>query len=146
MLMKRIGECNHCGDCCGANGGPNPFPSTWPETLPNVDEDAIKDHILFSWMPHPQIHGHRPGTVTVDGTVFAFDWVAGVGLVKSQENHECPFLKDTEINRCGLYGTEHHDVWAVSCNMFPPVEATYNTVMKIFTKYPNCSFEYVGIE
>lgn len=144
--MKRIGKCNHCGDCCGANGGPNPWPSTWPETLPRLDGEAIKDHILFSWIPNPQISGHRPGSVDVDGTIFKFDWVAGVGLSKSQDNHECPFLlpyEGTDTGRCGLYGTPHHIVWEDSCNHFPPVEATMTTVIKIFSRYPNCSFKYI---
>lgn len=148
--MKRINACKHCGECCGQlnprGKSMQPWPSNWPEAMDEWNDDALEEHILYKWIPHPRKAGHRSGVVDVDGTEYPYMWVPGVGLVKSTIDQHCPFLKpyvDENTGRCGLYGTSKHEVWENACGHFPPVEADMSLVVKLLTVFPSCSHTYV---
>ena len=147
--MKRVSPCNHCGECCGGenpHGIFQPWPSNWPDAHDEWNQDSLQAHHLYKLIPHPHVTGHRSGTVDVDGTEFEYQWVPGIGLCKSETEHQCPFLLpyvDDQTGRCGVYGTTHHKIWEVHCSGFPPVETSVDTAIKILYQIPSCSHEYI---
>lgn len=112
------GSCNHCGQCCGADGSPeqrNPWPGSWPEALANcIDEEKPG---MVRWLNRPY------GKVKINGVFYYYIWISGVGLCTDLPKYgdpetyslECPLLMPDPgdgTRPCAIAGTE----WESYCN------------------------------
>lgn len=144
-MQVRNGNCNNCGQCCGlaVNGIQiNPWGDGWPGSLMTWSEEACNQLPILRLIPPPHLSGKTSGKVTVNDKEFTYIW--SDGLKKSLEDHSCPFLVDHGDGQflCGVYGTNHHDIWEKQCQHFPAKEMTLSQVIKTFRKYPECSYYY----
>jgi hypothetical protein len=145
MPFIRQGECNQCGQCCGALSAPephNPWPEFWPDALrqwPWADfVEAFPHAAALGAKEAPDggtdLSGVKTnGNLNVGGTVIKFKIVPGVGICKQVQgqnyNVECPFLlEDSGDGKrpCALVGTQWADWWNNLCDEGPlhPVKGT----------------------
>jgi hypothetical protein len=153
----RQGECNLCGQCCGAEGSPNqdnPWPNSWPESIRNRSYEQIKE----TW---PQVQlidwGKKYGSHKIQNEKINWIWIKRESLCKdllpygdeTTYSLECPWLagKDGDEQRpCSLVGTEFEDYWWTACQHQPPMEKTVEQVDEWKIRHPLCSYEWVEKE
>lgn len=145
-MHVRNGKCENCGQCCGlvTHDGQqtNPWGETWPGGLVGWSEESCEQVPILKLITPPHINGKISGTVEVNGRVFSYYWHSGIR--KSLEDHSCPFLYEKDGRHlCGVYGTEWHEIWAGTCNKFPKPIMELPQAIKIFKRYPGCTFYYV---
>lgn len=170
MPFQRIGKCNLCGQCCGAEGSPeqdNPWPKNivrnrrkmsytdfmkiWPQgLLLGVRENEQGLSEIGEQSGEAKIHGGSGGK-------YPYVWIDGrpckATTDGSEHSLECPFLKDDPgdgTRPCGLVGTKHEPFYYVSChdevNGIPPnIVAFQENVDAWFRRHPLCSFEYMEL-
>ena len=143
MPFVRSGECNRCGECCGAQTAPSPkspWPKSWPDSIRNHSYAQITAEwpqaILFGVVPDGDgiTKSADNGTTRIagGGAPQDFYWVHvdGVGYCKdTSPGHdgssylpECPFLKDDPgdgSRPCGLVGTNNDNDFRVACEEGP---------------------------
>lgn len=165
MAFNRSGECNRCGQCCGASGSPeqrNPWPGYWPSAFRTWSLDDIN----VSW-PQSTMLGvtqlgedligvETPtGFYRVQGIPYYYVWVPGHAVCKdtsvahdgSSYSLECPFLKDDPgdgTRPCALVGTQDDGAFKKACDdgIPPLVKDTQAEVDQWFQRHPLCSFIY----
>ncbi len=149
-ILKRIGECNMCGQCCGAIGSPNqggPWSSSWPTAFDSWDDESTrKSFPLIELIVLPKYGGGAGGKVIIADKEYAYEWVPKESLCKSSDNFECPFLggnPNEDIRPCALVGTQYEYIWRNACYPQPPLEEMELFAKKWFENYPKCSFKYV---
>jgi hypothetical protein len=150
-MPTRSGACNHCGQCCGAEGSPyqkNPWPSTWPEALRTRSDESLPG--VVKWLGDRYHHGKDSGKVRINGVWYYYIWITGVGLCKDLEPHgdpgtysvECPFLMDDPgdgSHPCAIAGTN----WEEYCNQENmPEEVSDEFVDKWTTRHPACGYTW----
>lgn len=151
--MKRSGDCNQCGQCCGADGSPeqkNPWPRGWPGTLRTWKKENLPT--LFELVKHPSLDATlRPDeSFNLDSKSYYGIWIPGSGLCKDLPPYgdiktysvECPFLIDdpgNETRPCALVGTRD-SIWEEMCQPVPPIEKTEEQVTKWRIRHPLCSY------
>lgn len=149
--MLRVGTCNHCGECCGGARPDGKHILPWKIGRPTYSitswsQENIDNHPLYSRVSHPSLTGFRSGTINIDGEEFEYAWIPELGLVKSEDNIQCPFLKpyiDENTGRCGIYGTSAHDIWETVCSTYPGLRLSLDNVILHGLEMPSCSHEYV---
>ena len=170
MSYKRTGECNQCGQCCGADGSPNqdnPWPGGWPGTF----RDKQYGNVISLW-PHGPLFGVeksekgtpivpvRHGVAEVDGVEYPYVWIEGHAVCKdvspkrdgSKYSLECPFLAPDpgdDTRPCSLVGTSEQRCFDVACKDFtggipPKVIATKHRLDQWSRWHPKCSYVYVA--
>lgn len=125
----RQGECNRCGQCCGAPGGPDrrsPFPKDWPESLRTwTPENKEKLCPLIPLLD--EIEKYQ----------------------KSPTNPECPFLLDDSgdgTRPCGLVGTGKEYAFDAWCKDEPTSPRKEKFVKEWQWRYPDCSYTWIKEE
>lgn len=118
-MLRVIGSCNQCGQCCGGGGAPNPsppFPSTWPESVRNWQIAVLAESApIFQVTGHPDLGGARAGAVRIGNKTFRWIWIPGRGLCADQPPWgdesaylpQCPVLMPEQqgVWACGIAGT-----------------------------------------
>lgn len=169
MAWQRQGECNWCGECCGA-GGTDPrsfFPSGWPSTMRHktfADFSAYWKYAplvgvtegpdgLIQWVDHGQRLVPGKGR-------FYYKWQPGVGLCKdisaahdgSEWIVECPFLLPDDgtgggipHRPCPFVGSQFHDEWFEICGDEPPLVSTTEAKEEWEWRYPSCSYTWIEV-
>ena len=168
MAFIRQGECNRCGQCCGADGSPNqanPWPKNWFEHHRNWL------HSTFSaiW-PYAALFGvvqggdGKPSKILDNGTTriagggpprdFYWAWVDGrpckdtsVAHDGSDHSLECPFLMDDPgdgSRPCGLVGTNNDADFRIACYPEGPLEFQRQAEVDQWNDdHPLCSYTWV---
>ncbi len=150
-MPTRGGACNHCGQCCGAEGSPhqeNPWPSTWPEAHRNWQTSALP--IIYQVVSSPEHGGPRAGAIRFGSKTYRWIWIPDVGLCKDMPpfgdtasySLECPFLMDEQPNGsrpCALTGTPYEG----ACNQENmPEDVSDEFVADWTAKHPVCSYTW----
>lgn len=142
--FRRTGECNRCGECCH---------EPWSSALVTAfnawehREDVHKSWPLTKLIPLPVWSGVSKGSVVIEGKKIRYEWVDGVGICKSKQDHHCPFLANEENDQrlCRLAGTEHEDVWLDMCKEAPEETMYESDLISWQSLHPNCSYEFEEI-
>lgn len=155
--MQRVGSCNRCGQCCGAEGSPNqdsPWPDSWPESLATWQEARLLEEIpLFQLLAHPAHGGPSAGVAIVGGVQCYWIWVPGEGLCAdrppygnpSKFHQKCPFLGDDpgdSTRPCLLVGTPFQWLFDAMCEIAPPQELPPFKVAIWQDNHPGCSYTW----
>lgn len=168
MAFIRQGECNRCGQCCGADGSPNqanPWPVNWYESHQKWSYDDFNTHwpyaVLFGIVPDGNgnpIKFEENGEVRVvgqGGGRYPYVWVDGrpckdtsQGGDGSSYSLECPFLKDDPgdgSRPCGLAGSAARlqDYMTVCFPEGPERFETQAMLDQWETDHPLCSHTWV---
>lgn len=162
--MQRMGVCNRCGQCCGADGSPhqkNPWPSTWPQAFRNWQLDDVitmwPQALLFGVLDKIDgtvgpVEDHGMARVTGQGGgIYYYVWILGHAVCKdtsaehdgSSHSPECPFLKPDPgdgTRPCGLVGTNEDSAFRMACEPEPPIEKSADEVVVWETRHPLCSY------
>lgn len=165
--MIRTGDCNRCGQCCGASGSPQQD-SPWPKVWPSSFRRWALDDLIGMW-PHALLFGiiskgddtigpaQTNGTVRIAGggppSDYYYVWVDGHAVCKdtsvahdgSSYSLECPFLKDDPgdgSRPCGLVGTNNDGDFRIACEPEPPLNKTPEEVAKWEARHPLCSYTW----
>ena len=170
----RTGDCNDCGDCCGANGLHN-FSLGW-ETIRTWDLSDVAESFnlwtLFGLGWNPQLEQIQPeaenGSHKAGGTDFYYTWKEirpGKGQLPCKDTSaahdgssysvECPFLLDDPgdgSRPCGLVGTDDDGARKKTCrpeehNEYKPEEDiwTERSVQAWQARHPNCTYVFTEI-
>lgn len=163
----RYGECNRCGQCCGAPGGPDrraPFSVNWPRSLQSWKyENIVKQCPLLPLLGLSEIRKNRWGISKnigkhiVSGKEFYWVWIEGLGYQRdissehdgSKYAPECPFLEDDpgdETRPCGLIGTQNEDAFNEWCKPEPFSPRSKRQVDEWMWRHPKCSYEWIHEE
>lgn len=146
LNLTRVGECNRCGQCCGADNL-GAWAEAWPEELFGYTQEQLETtHPIAALCGVPR-SDHLSGEVEIDRKAYLYYWHRG--LRKSLENAECPFLvyeKDTELYACGLYGGSLHKMWEKNCKIFPAPIMSSPDSENHKTMYPKCSYRWIPEE
>lgn len=140
MPFIRTGDCNRCGQCCGADGSPrqhNPWPSNWPDAWGSKSASRV----IEMW-PHAQflmsgletnaretVKLKANGTIKITGQGagnYHYVWVEGQGFCKdisakhdgSGYSLECPFLAPDPgdgSRPCALVGSREESKFTSLC-------------------------------
>ena len=149
--MQISGECNRCGQCCGAEDNPgasgavNPWPKTWPAAIRNWLEEDLPG--LAKVLKTPYHDGAISGVVNVGTNALKWVWVQGVGLCKGKPSNytiECPALlgkPGDAVRPCALVGTAYQ--WIYDNCMFMKPEWTEQEVTQWQADHPACSYEWI---
>lgn len=153
------GECNRCGQCCGAPGSPNrdsPWPNNWPEAVRNWSISALQTHLpMFTVTGHPDLGGQRAFAARIGNKTYRGIWIPGHGLCadaapfgdESAYEEQCPFLgaqQPDDSYPCGLVGTPFEAVHTIQCA--PMGEFWSDTSVEEWqTNHPLCSYEFVEV-
>jgi hypothetical protein len=151
--MKVIrGDCNRCGQCCGKDNNIPPFGWSFFETClqtnPDFPESALPEgqRTLFQLT---KTAFDIPRQVLIGGKVYDILVKTGVGLVKSDTNHSCPFLLTD--GACGIWDNNVSWQQQLCHNVFPydGFELSSPELEERFTRFkqdhPSCSY-YVNDE
>lgn len=164
VILKRYGECNQCGQCCGAEGSPeqaSPWPRNWPIALRNWQyEDILQvwpQAILFGLIKK-ELPDENVGPVKLAGYVFLhggrYHWiyVEKQGICKDLPPYgtppyslECPLLdgrSGDKMRPCALFGTDFEWMWDRACQSEPPVEKSQSQVEQWQKRHPLCSYKW----
>jgi hypothetical protein len=159
----RQGECNRCGQCCGAEGSPNqdnPWPKSWPISVRNWLLATFKN----MW-PHAELVGlgedasgklqvtEQSGNHTIRGNKINWIWISGHALCKdlapfgddASYSLECPWLLDDPgdgTRPCVLVGTKFESMWTLACEHQPPIRKTDKEVAQWQAWHPLCSYTW----
>lgn len=126
MAFLRQGDCNQCGQCCGAEGSPNqanPYPRRWPEAIARWSLDDANEVCpqltMFGIVNQGDLIGYDSptGNYKIRNDRYYYVWVPGSGCCKdtsvahdgSSYSLECPFLEDDPgdgSRPCALVGTQ----------------------------------------
>ena len=171
---QRTEACDHCGDCCGANGQHNTGLG-W-EVLRTWDLSDVAESynlwMLFGLGWNPQLEEIEPeaseGFHRVRGTPYYYTWQelrAGKGHLPCKDtsaahdgssyNTECPFLKDDPgdgSRPCALVGTGDDGARFKFCRPeehpidYVPENDIWDqrSVDQWQADHPNCSYEFVS--
>lgn len=163
MMMIRIGECNKCGQCCGAEGSPNqdnPWPESWPESLRHWSLDDVKkmwpQSVMFGITQLDEgLVGYRSstGSYRIKGTLYYYVWIPGHAVCKdtsiahdgSSYSLECPFLGDDPgdgTRPCVLVGTQDDGAFKKACEPQPPLQKSAEMVVLWQEWHPLCSYTW----
>lgn len=169
MPFQRTGECNRCGQCCGAEGSPNqanPWPVNWLESHQQWNHDdfvSIWPYAQFLGItnaqgkPHLQDdHGQIRFTGGGPARVYFYTWVDGHPCKDTSIAHdgssyslECPLLADGPgdgSRPCGLVGEHWENFYQQVCYPEGPLEfATQAMVDQWQTDHPLCSHAWVEV-
>lgn len=151
------GECNRCGQCCGAEGSPeqaSPWPRKYPQSIRNWQyEDVLQiwpQAILFGLikkgLPDENVGPVKQAGYTIlHRRKFRWIWIEDKGICKDLFPYggppyslECPLLDGEpgdEVRPCALFGTDFEWMQRRACNPFPrlpPSKAWYR-------RHPLCS-------
>lgn len=168
----RTGDCNDCGDCCGANGQHNTSKG-WEVTkgwsLDDVSE-SFNLWTLFGLDWNPQEERVEPGSsegfYRVQGTPYYYTWKElrpGFGHLPCKDTSaahdgssysvECPFLQDDPgdgSRPCALKGSTDEGARTKFCrpeesNEYVPADDIWNERSKLQWEadHPNCSYVFV---
>lgn len=156
--MIRQGECNRCGQCCGAPGSPerdSPWPDTYPEAVRNWTIASIEKNCpIFKLVGHPSLGAPTAAAFRVANKTYRAIWKPGHGLCadappwgddKSFEEM-CPFLMPQQpdgTHPCALVGTQWEYIWEKMCKPSPPMEMSEEDVKTWQRRHPKCSYEWV---
>lgn len=170
--MQRMGTCNRCGQCCGADGSPeqrNPWPSAWYSSASRCSfrrwqlADVLESKpilLLFNVLqkedgsigaPDPLYNSVRitgPG-----GGRYYYVWTPGHAICRdisaghdgSSYSLECPFLlpdSGDSTRPCALVGTNQDDIFRVACEPEPLMEKTAEQVTQWQQRHPLCSYTW----
>lgn len=166
--VYRHGECNRCGQCCGADGSPaqrNPWPRSWAtQTIAQFDFDRFR----ANW-PHAELIGlskdeatgkvlvtAESGNHTIQGKKIGWIWVEKTGLCKDlgdgNYSLECPWLDDDPgdgTRPCILASVARYKpLWDVACfegpdgSGLPPLVDDSERAADFLARHPLCSFTY----
>lgn len=152
--MQRMGTCNRCGQCCGADGSPeqnSPWPNTWPEALRDWQEEDLP--VIFQMVGHPAFGAAVARVFRISGKNYRSIWVPGHGLCEDKPpwgdvatySEECPFLMDDPgdgTRPCALVGTLYEAIWMVLCQPEPPEEKSAAQVAQWQARHPLCSYTW----
>jgi len=110
------------------------------------DIERMWPHVKL--IPLPTHGGPTKGVATAaTGEKFPYEWIPGMSLCKSSEDHDCPFLrgvKGDEERACALHGTEDQYMWEKFCKFFPPeFFETKGQVDSWYENNPDCSYTYI---
>lgn len=159
-MKQRTGECNRCGQCCGAEGSPeqrSPWPGNWPEVLRGQRHEDLVSHMplfaLINFRPSDPDTQRYGGFALPGMGAFHWIWIPGAGLCKdlppygnpSTYSKECPLLLDDPgdgTRPCALIGSQWESVWRVMCEPEPPMEKTPEEVGVWQQRHPECSYRY----
>jgi len=165
--MQRRGDCNRCGQCCGAEESPyqdNPWPIKWYDANSRCwIQDWLLEHLLSIWpqaallgvtskadgriqLPNP-LHG----STQIADEIYYWVWVPGHAVCKdislehdgSSYSLECPFLKPDlgdGARPCALINTNHDNAFRVACEPHPLLEETVERVADWQMRHPLCSY------
>jgi hypothetical protein len=166
-LYNRVGDCNRCGQCCGAEGSPeqrNPWPKSWPFGW----RWRALDEIITFW-PQALLFGiidkgngqvgksQDNGTTRISGggppRDYYWVWIDGHAVCKdTSPGHdgasyslECPFLIDDPgdgTRSCGLVGTNNDNDFRVACEQEPQSGKTVEEVAQWQARHPLCSYTW----
>lgn len=160
---NRLGECNRCGQCCGAPGGPDrrpPFCRLWYWSLRHWSLDDVNELCpQLSMCGLTQIGEDTLGVesaygmVRIQGKPFYYVWVQGVGLCRdssaahdgSEYEPECPFLKPDPgdgTRPCALVGTNQDGAFKKWCEQEPTYPRREELVQEWIWRYPDCSYTW----
>lgn len=167
-MPVRVGTCNRCGQCCGAEGSPhqrNPWPSRWPNSFRTwqlADLIAVWPQALLFGITDKAGGTIEPRTaygsalIRGDGTPqrYYWVWVEGHAVCKdTSQGHEgtsysleCPFLRPDSgdgLRPCGLVGTEQDHAFRVACESQPPKRKTADAVMRWKARHPLCGYTWI---
>lgn len=173
VYFLRQGECNRCGQCCGApgTGQPDrrtPYARTWPETLSKGSLDDIVAGIPQLGLCGLGLIGEDTiglpdgpvGEVKIQGKRFYYVWVPGEGLSRdtspqhdgSQWEPECPFLEPGLVGTtpppgepmaCGLIGTNEDGAYRKWCQQEPRARLSQELKEEWEWRYPDCSYTWI---
>lgn len=155
MAYIRQGECNRCGECCGAprstDGGSN---NAWPVDLASATRSWSQESIefalpIFKWLEHPRIANKTSGRLRIGDVNSPYVFSTQYGLVKSDAVPECPALlgKQTdEVRPCGLVGTVAEEVYTKICQYFPPDRFLTQASKEDWEdNCPSCSYTWLEV-
>jgi len=160
-MPQRTGDCEWCGQCCGADGSPNqisPWPKAWPEALETWEADVLPSIVKMAGDP---LHGGPSYyQVKIGGIMFYAIWVPGHGLCKDLPPYgdntsyslECPFLKPDL--HCGLAVAAppiRDSAWAMCRNElvagYIPENDVWTDTQRIRwqTDHPLCTYTFLEV-
>ena len=171
MAVVRSGDCNRCGQCCGASGSPqqkNPWPKSWPSSIrhwPMAAFESVWPHAALVGLAADPVDGtvtvvENSGNHNITGNKIYWIWISGSGLCRDLEPYgdlasyslECPWLLSDPgdgTRPCALVGTRFEDYWSIACDQgpnqggIPPYEFESQVqVDQWFFRHPLCSFQY----
>lgn len=167
--FQREGDCNRCGQCCGADGSPqqeNPWPKNWFESHQNwalADWEGHFDYMnLFGIVPGPDgkpVKNQDVGSVRFAGggkaRMYYYTWVDGRPVKDTSAAHdgsshslECPFLAADPgdgTRPCGLVGEIDQARITNSCWFEQPVIFDQRSKDEWEEKHPLCSYTWVEV-
>ena len=165
------GECNLCGQCCGAIGSPrqtNPWPRGLAKRLADTDHEIVK-HDFKYWDVLDMRHCcggktaiKQRGLVRIDNKSYRYQWHGDGTLGKPERSAriveqdidipptpaslECPFLAGNpgdEERPCALV---NHPGWQKQCREAgPPLTADDDFATSWAERHPQCSLVYKEI-
>ena len=171
MKLIRQGECNRCGECCGANGKAAAWPGWYVNGLLRWEVEDLKQR----W-PHYEILGiteaedgrmiltTNSGTIRIRGD--RYPWVWDDNGLHKPGNNECPILKDDDGEGhldCGAVGTQYEQkVFTDFCQngrtnhgypshvyedddpeLVDNPRSAYDKKADFYDEFPSCSFTYI---
>jgi Fe-S-cluster containining protein len=165
---QRLGECNRCGQCCGAPGGPDrrtPFPRNAEthlrhNSLDDVNKLCPQLTMLGLTMIAEDTIGvaSTTGHYRVQGQRFYYVWLPKLGVMKdasaahdgSAPEPECPFLLPDPgpgdpaagTRPCGLVGTNDDGAYKTWCEQEPTSPRDEKFVLEWQQRYPGCSYSW----
>jgi hypothetical protein len=168
MAKRRQGVCNHCGDCCGANGT-FPFVKRHPEAIRTWSLDDVNEtYPIYTLCGLGNVGDEiwyisDHGMVRIQGAPYYYKWSPDRGLVKdtspahdgSTWSTECPFLEPDPGNGtrpCGLFGTNQDGLRKKMCRPEERLEPPQNydewedrSAQQWQDDHPNCSYTFEDI-
>ena len=164
MRLVRQGECNRCGQCCGADGKMMPWPAQLLDGLLRWKLEDVRVRL-----PHLELLDvgqatdgrmvvqNQYGQIRIRGD--RYDWVWDDSGLHKPDSMECPLLRDDPgdgTRPCGLIGTNRQNIFDAICaegldNHGYPMHVyeddeqrtAYEKLNDWMEEYPDCSFTYV---